>query len=63
MKLLLTHKADLDGITPVILLNLVKEDFEYQLFEVSELNDFISERISGDYFSNYDEIFITDLGV
>lgn len=63
MKLLLTHKADLDGITPVILLNLVKEDFEYQLFEVSELNDFISERISGDYFSKYDEIFITDLGI
>ena len=29
MKLLLSHIADPDGITPIILLNLINEEFEY----------------------------------
>ena len=31
MKLLLSHVADLDGVTPVILSKLVGLDFEYKL--------------------------------
>lgn len=63
MKLLLTHIADLDGITPVILMNLLEENFEYELFEVDELSKFIEDRIDSDYFDKYDNIFITDLGI
>lgn len=63
MKLLLTHIADLDGITPIILLNLVNEDFEYKLFEVNELSEFIESNLNNNYFEKYDQIFITDLGI
>ena len=63
MKLLLSHIADLDGITPVILLNLLDEKFEYVLFEVNELSSFILEKINTDYFDKYDTIYITDLGI
>lgn len=63
MKLLLSHIADLDGITPVILLNLVNENFEYELFEVGKLSEFILDRIDSNYFDKYDQIFITDLGI
>lgn len=63
MKLLLTHIADMDGITPVILMNLSKIEFDYELFEVSELSDFILSKIDTNYFDKYEEIFITDLGI
>lgn len=63
MKLLLSHIADLDGVTPVILLNLVNENFDYELFEVGELNEFILNKIDTEYFNKYDQIFITDLGI
>lgn len=45
MKLLLTHIADLDVITPIILMNLLKENFEYKLFDYHESNY---------YLNNYD---------
>lgn len=63
MKLLLSHIADLDGITPIILLNILNEEFDYELFNVSELSDFIIEKIDSDYFDKYSQIYITDLGI
>lgn len=63
MKLLLSHVADLDGITPIILLNLLNIDFEYELFDVNKLDKFIVDRIDTDYFSRFDEIIITDLAI
>lgn len=63
MKLLFSHIADLDGITPIILLNQLNIDFEYELFEVNELSEFIINKITTDYFDKYDEVFITDLGI
>lgn len=63
MKLLLSHVADLDGVTPVILSNLVGLDFEYKLFDLDELNEFINNNIDTSYFDRYDEIIITDLSV
>lgn len=63
MKLLLSHIADLDGITPIILMNLINEEFEYKLFEIGELDNFILENLDSNYFDNYDDIFIVDLGV
>ena len=63
MKLLLSHIADLDGVTPVILMNLLEEQFEYELFEVGNLSNFILNELDGNYFDKYDQIFITDLGI
>ena len=62
MKLLLTH-TDPDGITPVILLNLLEEDFEHKSFEAQELSKFVSEQLDTDYFDKFDIIYIVDLGV
>ena len=50
MKLLLSHIADPDGITPIILLNLLKEEFEYKLFEANNISRFIIEKIDEDTF-------------
>ena len=63
MKLLLSHIADPDGVTPIILLNLLNEKFEYKLFEVNDLSKFISDNIDSDYFDKYEKIYITDLGI
>ena len=63
MILLLSHIADPDGITPIILLNLLNKKFEYKLFEVNDLSKFINDNINSDYFDKYDNIYITDLGI
>lgn len=63
MKLLLTHIADPDGITPIILLKLLNLDFEYELFEATKLSEFILEKIDTNYFEKYEDIFIVDLGI
>jgi oligoribonuclease NrnB/cAMP/cGMP phosphodiesterase (DHH superfamily) len=63
MKLLLSHIADPDGITPIILLNLLNENFEYKLFEANNLSEFILENLDSDYFDKYDQIYIVDLGI
>ena len=63
MKLLLTHIADPDGITPIILLKLINLNFEYELFEANKLSEFILEKIDTDYFDKYEDIFIVDLGI
>jgi oligoribonuclease NrnB/cAMP/cGMP phosphodiesterase (DHH superfamily) len=62
MNLLLTH-TDPDGITPVILLNLINEEFEYLTFEPTEISKFIIEKLNTNYFDDYKNIFIVDLGV
>ena len=63
MKLLLSHIADPDGITPIILLNLLKEEFEYKLFEVNDLSKYVEVSIENNEFDKYELIYITDLGV
>ena len=49
MKLLLSHVADLDGVTPVILSNLIGLDFEYELFDLNELSDFFGPKLCGPF--------------
>ena len=63
MILLLSHIADMDGITPVILTKLTDIDFEYQLFDIGEINKYLEDRIDNDSLDKYDEIIITDLSV
>ena len=63
MKLLLSHVADLDGISPVILLKILDIDFDYKLFEIGEIDGYLSDAIDNDKLDKYDEVYITDLNV
>jgi len=62
MNLLLTH-TDPDGVTPIILLNLIDNKFEYKKLEPTTISNFVFEMLDTDYFDKYDNIFIVDLGV
>ena len=63
MKLLLSHIADMDGISPVILLKLLDLEFDYDLFEVGEVNDYLNNKLNDGSLDKYDEIYITDISV
>ena len=63
MILLLSHIADLDGITPVILTNLINIDFDYKLFDIGDINAYLTDMIDNNNLDKYDEIIITDLSV
>lgn len=57
--LLITH-VDLDGISPIILMNLTKHPFDYKMIEISEVQETFTELLASD-LSIYQNIFITDL--
>ena len=59
--LILSHKADIDGLSPVIFLKLIREDLEVCLLNAHELNPKVTEMIKNKSYMQYDEIFITDL--
>lgn len=57
--LLITH-TDLDGISPIILLNLIGRNFEYKNIEIHEVTDTFNELFASD-LSIYENIYVTDL--
>lgn len=57
--LLITH-TDLDGISPIILLNLAGRTFDYKSIEISEVEETFNELFQTD-LSIYENIYITDL--
>lgn len=57
--LLITH-TDLDGISPIILMNLTGREFEYKSIEIWEVENTITELIAND-LNTYENIYITDL--
>ena len=59
--LIISHKADPDGISPVIFLKLIREDLDIILLNANEINPKVHEIISSKAYDNYDERFITDL--
>lgn len=61
--LLLTHKADPDGVSPVIFLKLIRENLEYNLLNANDIIPKVQELIKTKAYQNYDEIFITDLTI
>lgn len=61
--LLITHKPDVDGITPIILSKFIFEDLEYITLETHEINPTLKDYIENKKFDSYDKIFITDLSV
>ena len=58
---LISHIADADGATPVVLAKLAFNDLEYFLLEPSEIDDYMDKCISEDFFAKYDKVFVTDL--
>ena len=58
---LISHIADADGITPIILTNLVFKEYDYHLLEPSEVDEYMKYAISNNIFDNYDYVFVTDL--
>jgi len=59
--LIISHKADIDGLSPVIFLKLLREDLTYYLLNANEINPKVQELIKSKEYEKYDEIFITDL--
>ena len=59
--LLITHN-DLDGISPIILLKLTNQKFEYHSIEISDIEKTFEELFKND-ITKYDQIYITDLTV
>lgn len=58
--LLISHISDIDGISPVILMRLCKKEFDYELKEPHELEEYFDSLLEMD-LSNYNHIYITDL--
>lgn len=61
--LLITHKPDIDGVTPVILSKIVFGELDYVLVEVYETNLLVKEYIEKKIFHQYDKVYITDLSI
>lgn len=59
--LLISHKADPDGISPVIFLKLIREDLDVILLNANDINPKVTEIINNKLYLQYDEIYITDL--
>lgn len=57
--LLITH-TDLDGISPIILLNIVGRKVDYKTIEISEITETFDELFKTD-LSQYENIYVTDL--
>ena len=58
--LLITH-TDLDGISPVILLNLAGVKFDYKSVEISDILDTWNKLIEEDELKKYEQIYFCDL--
>lgn len=56
--LIISHVADNDGITPIILANITLKDFDKKLIEVSEVDKTLKENLD-----KYNKIYILDLNV
>lgn len=59
--LILSHKADIDGLSPVIFLKLFRENVDVCLLNANDIIPKIKELTANKEYKNYDEIFITDL--
>lgn len=59
--LILSHKADIDGLSPVIFLKLIKKKLDVILLNANDIEAKVCEIIKNQTYKKYDEIFITDL--
>lgn len=59
--LLITH-CDLDGISPIILLNLTGINFEYKSIEINEVTNTFENYVFNNY-KDYENIYVCDLTI
>lgn len=59
--LILSHKADIDGLSPVIFLKLIREKLDVVLLNANDICPKLHEIIKNQSYKKYDEIFVTDL--
>lgn len=59
--LIITHKGDIDGLSPVVFLNLIRDNVVTNLLNANEINPRIQELIKTKEYQKYDEIYVTDL--
>ena len=62
MDLLISHVADIDGVSPVILMKLCNIEFDYELKDIDEIEEYMNELLDTD-LGIYNNIYITDLTV
>lgn len=62
MKTLLITHTDLDGVSPIILLNLVKENFDFKSIEITDIESEF-EKLFATNIKDYDIVYICDLTV
>ena len=60
--LLISHVADIDGVSPVILMKLCKINFDYELKDIYELEEYLDNLLEED-LSFYNNIYIVDITV
>lgn len=61
--LIISHKADIDGLSPVIFLKLIRDNLDVILLNANDINPKITEIIKNKSYLQYDEIFVTDLNL
>lgn len=59
--LIISHKADIDGLSPVIFLKLIRTNLDVILINQKDINPKVIEIIKNKSYKKYDEIYITDL--
>lgn len=59
--LVISHKADIDGLSPVIFLKLIRDNVDVCLLNSNDIIPKVKELTSSKEYLKYDEIFITDL--
>jgi len=59
--LIISHKADPDGLSPVIFLKLIRDNLDIILLNANDINPKVLEIIKNKTYLQYEEIYITDL--
>ena len=60
--LIISHIKDIDGVSPLILLNVLGVNYDYKLLDVYEVEAYLDELLKTD-LSIYNNVYITDLTV
>ena len=63
MNLIISHIADIDGVSPVILGKLTFGKIDYELYDIYEVDNVINKHLDNNDFDKYENVFITDLSV
>ncbi len=60
--MIITHAKDVDGVSPVILLQLIKRKVDFYLLEIEEVEEKVPALLKED-LKDYEHIYVTDLSL